>query len=406
MKKVLFAAALALGLFASCAKNDVTPVVNDNQKIAYQAVVGKTATKATSLTNTAGTAYPAEVSFGSAAFMHTESWGTETAKTAGTYIEKSEVKHNATGKYWSTDKTYYWPIDNVKLTFFSFSPWETLNGAANITAADGVTIGTADAPWDVDNNQTVDVMVADVAKDKKSNDGSATGTVNGTAETWTGVPTVFRHKLSQIVEFQIKTADDYIAAEDNGIQNPAVGDMHVYINSIKIKNVYTQGTFKSGIDVAGADGGAWTKTGTDKGYELVSGTGTANEVFYDANTYPTKLTVKNGNNAYLLVLPQAFSQNTGTNGAVADTDPQIEITYTVRQYYNAGTEDTPAGYKENPVTKYVSLYDIHATDHKWAMNKKITYQLTINLRGDKEIRWAPKTEDWVGETLGSSVTIQ
>ncbi len=387
MKKILFVV-FAFVLLASCAENDVTPILNDNQKIAFQAVVGKTATKEI----IDELVYPTDVAFGSAAFMHNGEWPA-TAATAGLYIKKSPVKYFET--YWSTadsesgnEVKYYWPIDGVYLTFFSFSPWAELcsDEITTIDNENGITIKN----WDVHANQTVDIMVADVAKGQTAN--TAANTASNTSE-WNGVPTIFRHKLSQVVKFEINTEDDYIAAEDNVNGDPAVGDMRVYINSIKIKNVCTKGTYKSGLDMTGVDGGTWEQSVNNvQDYELVTtSAANPNEIFYNE----TSFTVENNSNKYLLVLPQTFSSNTGDNGAVGDEDPQIEVVYTVRQYYNAGTEEgEEVGFKEKEVTKYVSLHDIHSEDHKWEMNKRITYKLTINLRGNKEIRWSPKVEIW------------
>ncbi len=427
MRKSIFLAAAALVMLAGCAKNDVTPVANDNQQITYQTVIGKTATKTLIDNPQTGTTqlYPTAQVFGTAAYIHEADWLADTNPgnaTAGIYIAESPVKYFTSG-YWSTvalnddgsvgttDVPYYWPVGAGKLTFFSYSPWgegangtdkKKLNEVTEISATDGVKI----TGWNVDENQTVDVMVADVAANLNDNNKDISG--------WKkGVSTVFRHKLSQIVGFVVSTKEDYIAATDN---TPVAGDMHVYVNSIKIKNVYTTGTYVSGKDVSSTQLGTWTTSGEKNGtgYELVSypntwtGDGesktltsvnTTKEITHTASDNENKFTVSyaptgGSNQNYLLVLPQKFTNN-------SDTDAQLEITYTVRQYYNS------SNYVDEEFTKSVDLHAVHTSspadadaDHQWLMNKMITYSIVIDVRGDNRIYWAPEVANWETQTLG------
>lgn len=370
-----------MAILAGCTRTEIRSIADEPQQITFRTVVGQQSTKALIPDAT----YPVAETFGSFAFFNKQG---ETFPTgASLYMPNSEVKktaHATTGKVWTTDIPYYWPKQG-SLTFFSYSPFNKLNTLTTCDATDGIKI----TGWDVDANQDVDVMVADV----KKNLTKATG--NGTKDNYTGVATAFRHKLSQIVGFKFKTDKNYAGGRaENGAK---AGDKYFYFTKIAINKVKHKGTYKSTIDVDGAHLGDWTpETSTTDYVWHESTTGT---FFNDAGTDSPAPA-----NGYILVLPQDFT-DPGT-GPGSDVE-NIEIKYTIRTYvkaYSGNADD----YTEEEVHVYAPLYSIHnattagAGDTKWHMNKKITYSFTVNL-DDDQIYWAPSVENWGTADFGFSI---
>ncbi len=403
MKKLLFIGLAASLLIAGCAKNEVDRISGEDRQIIFQAVTGTASTK--DLSATAGNTYPETVPFGTAAFFSKDTWATPAtgAADAGKFIEKSKVGFINAGQYWTTvdpdnsdaEIAYYWPLSGY-LTFFSFSPWETLNTAVEIDNTDGVKI----TDWDVDANQTADVMVADIANDLTDN--------NMEISPWKkGVNTVFRHKLAQVVGFEIKTKVDYLPTS-----TPAVGDMRVFINKITIKSVNYKGSYTSGIDATSPLAGTWAVTNdhaSKKTYEVfideyVSEADPGTEIFEDVTDAHGKFPVTNSGNSYLLVLPQTFVDGTidydgRTDSYSRNTEAEIELTYTVRQHYQADVTK----FIDTQMVQTADLYDVHSTlDHAWEMNKLYKYSLTLDLK-DSRIYWAPSIAEWDAPVFGEVI---
>ena len=201
MKNWIIVAAFASAILAGCTKNEVRVDMPD-QAISFTTAVGANSTKAM----IDDTAYPTDETFGTYAYyLPTGQTWSGNAGDAKLYIPQSEVKYttapSTSGYNWTTETLYYWPSAG-SLNFFSFSPW-SINTSVECNTTDGIEI----TGWDVDANQTVDVMVADVAADMTANE------ENGG---YKGVPTVFRHKLSQIVAFKFNTDKDYTNGNGDG----------------------------------------------------------------------------------------------------------------------------------------------------------------------------------------------
>ncbi len=284
MQARIIIASLALIVIAACTKNE-TMDVSEDRVISYNAIVNKPSTKV--LIN--GTEYKPEdnpTGFVSSAYMTGENF---VAGEAGLYINKNQVTYETSSGHWTTDTPYYWPKVNY-LTFFSYSPAVYyLNNVTTITPEDGVVI----QDWNVDQFQTVDIMVADRVTARQN-----------------PVSTVFRHKLAQIVGFSVKTEEI--------VHNPVqAGDLEIYLRSISV-SIYTQGTYTSGNDVRQEQPGKWTDKQDFKTY-----------LWWHSDT-GVKLTGDfqdmNSNYDYILVLPQEF---TGERSA-------ITIEYSLREYYADG----------------------------------------------------------------------
>lgn len=122
MKK-LFLAALAVVAIASCAKNEVAEIENNDQ-ITFQTVVGPN-TKAMINGAAYGTAAP---SFGTVAFYN-KAGDTFPTDDAQTYIPLSEVTWDLANNRWTTEAAYYWPKGGGTLSFFSYSPYKYQEGS-------------------------------------------------------------------------------------------------------------------------------------------------------------------------------------------------------------------------------------------------------------------------------------
>ena len=363
MKKVLFFALAAGVALVACTKNEVKPV-NVDQEITFQAVVDKAATKAGTFDN--GVTYPIDRPFGTFAFFYTTSGGY--TKDAPKYIDNAKVENTTSatsGEAWTTNPRYYWPKQGF-LTFMSYSPYDDLH--AIVTCAPTVdAMAEIKIPnWDVDAHQTVDIMIADRVDNL---------TANGSNAGYTGVPTVFRHKLAQIVKFSIKTKEDFGNLNSGA---PQAGSKLFFLKKIELQDIVTNGSFTSGVEPSSSHIGIWTPAASpaDKDYTWYNNT--ADPLVqggdYEFNTTAVALssgTIKT--NGYLLVRPQTFT---------ASDTKKIEITYVIRSYTSA------TAYSDETV---VQSFNIHSATPSWDINKKYSFTITVDLN---QIYWAPSVENW------------
>lgn len=390
MKKVLTAAILAVTTcaFIGCTKNEVRSISDNPQAVRFLPLNGKHSTKGM----VDGITYPTNIPFGTLAYyLPSGNWDANMAD-ATLYIPISKVVHNATSGNWEVDKKeYYWPKSG-SLTFFAYSPFAHEDGTLlavdkvyNTTHDDGIHI----LNYDVHAHQATDFMVADIAKDKKANES------NGG---YTGVPIVFRHKLSQIVGINFQTVitngnalveHDYSYGRSTNGPLQA-GDVVFKLKKVEVKNLYTVGDYVYSGTGAGSvanDGWANQVPESKETYHWFNKE-TSPEAF-DGNTtfnltYKTQDATRND---YLLILPQPLKTSAPTTPTPATTDPLIHIEYQVLTYSDATNHST-----EN-VSEDVYLYNIHNSANAIEMNKKITYNFKINLE-DRKIYWAPSVENW------------
>ena len=386
IKKFTLIALAACVALAACTKNEVKPVSTD-QKITFETAVYKASSKALISTPT----YPHAASFGTVAYR--ESSGNPK------YFGPEEVSYNSTQYYWSTATAYYWPVNDA-LTFMSYSPYkyqETAYMATPVNVTESYnTIKFAD--YNVQDHQDTDLMVADIKKAQKANTTQDGGT-------WQkGVPTIFHHKLSQIVAINFQTVDtqapntkhDYANGHtgESGSEYEA-GDQQFFLNEVSLCKTCFTGSYEYTYDDAtsAVTKDAWTKGSTlvDKTLWFTEPAAFPNAAgkFVGGEIHPqrTKNTGELADNKYILILPQKF--DTYAPGDES-TVPHLYIKYTVRTYYAAD------GYSDEEIETVVPLHDIHSTtDHTWAMNKKITY--TFNLTKQR-IYWDPQVVDWEPES--------
>lgn len=380
MKKFYLIALAACVALVACTKNEVRPVSTD-QEITFETAVYKASSKALISTNK----YPKSATFGTVAYRESNE---------EKYFGPEEVSYNSTKHYWSTATAYYWPVNDA-LTFMSYSPFkyqESAHSSTAITVTDSYN-QLAIYDYDVAAHQDTDLMVADIQKGKKANT-----TQDGGA--WQkGVPTVFHHKLSQIVAINFQTVDtqdpstkkDYANGHDGSSAKPYVaGDQQFFINEVSLKNTCFKGSYSYVYDDSTSPATTtetWTKAATTESSTLwftePSAYSNAAGKFIGGEIHPyrTDDTGAAATNNYILILPQTFEAYANKVDA-----PHIYIKYTVRTYYAAN------GYSDEVIEEFVPIYDIHPT---WAMNKKITYNFNLT---KQRIYWDPQVVNWDSES--------
>lgn len=342
MNKHIFYIAAACAALASCVKNEVRVNAPDKE-ITFQTV----STKA------GGAAFENDKHFFSYAYFleKDKHWNTANLRTdAKAYIDNAEISYKSGQNVWAATETYHWPKQG-SLTFFAWTddtddPKVGTGAAVSCAPTTGIKITN----YSVKENKNKDILVADIAKDKSSNE-SVTG------RDWSeGVPTVFRHALAK-VEFNVN-------------KKKAYENVTFRVKSITLNNVSTKGTFTQGSPT---EGWGWSGQNTPDDLTVFSST-TGMEVIKTAEPAPAKFNALNpGTGDYSIVLPQNF-------GATST----LTIVYDIITSYITGHPVTET------VTETKALKDIYKSD--WACKNKYILWITLGLN---EIYWDPSVEGWV-----------
>lgn len=347
MKKliVLFSAVAAL---AACSKNEVVPAVSgENVEISYKVAPR---TKA----DPDPKAFNADNVFASWAYYlpsgknWSDNW--DVRKDAKPYIGEEHVGSTISykGGVWKDQETsYYWPKGG-KLTFFAYSlnsntlrnqdHTDTFFYCENDENAYGIS-----GILNLEAHPNTDFLVADIATDK---------TTNESKYNFTGVPTLFKHRLSRI-KFAVKKKADYANAT-------------ITLNSItfnKLINGMTYTQFHKSGD------GFSEYMNTDKASR-------STQVYTQTNFEVAStefVSIPDANEVRYIYIPQDF-ENVTDESKIAT----IEVKYTVT-YKN--------GISEN-CTKTLNVKNIF---NSWEMGKRYTFNLIFSL---DEIKWAPAVGDW------------
>jgi hypothetical protein len=356
----------------SCAKIEQTGDVVADKQIRYDVVQDRSA-----VTKAAGV-YTTGQSFASNAWYLPDgkNWADDKAD-AQLYINRAEVSYdNANNSWYDKTKTYYWPKTG-SLTFFSISPHSVAESVV-LTKNYGFWI----SDWNVHNHQDADIMVSDIQTDKNANE---------TVGSFTGVPTVFRHKLAMIEGFTFNTFKNYAPGKSGDSYKD--NDRRFFITSVKINNVKQQGRFVSGSAPSSINIGQWqvSDASAENDYTWFSGN---EEIVYSSTAESLAANGLSGRENILL-LPQAFA-NPGTANVM--TVPHIEVKYVTYEYTN-----NSGSYKSHTTTARASLYDVlKSVGNRIDMNKKFTFNITINLDSNLII-WAPDQNDWTGNDFNISI---
>lgn len=357
MKKliVLFSAVAAL---AACSKNEMVPAVSgENVEISYKVAPR---TKADPQT------FDTKNVFASWAYYlpKDQSWETN-SKDAQIYIGKDGAE-GATISYgnnvWKDQTTsYYWPMGG-SLTFFAYSLNSDFLTNADQTDTHFTCMNHESqygifGSLNLDTHPNTDFLVADIAKDK---------TTNQNVYNFNGVPTLFKHKLSR-VKFAVKKKSDYPGAT-------------ITLNSITFKNLVNVMTYAQYLKVDEANGFTpdyiFDETGASRSDQKY--TTTDFEVKSSAEFVP----VPNSNEVRYIYIPQDFKNVTETEKIAT-----IEVKYTVTD---------KMGNSKN-FTKILKVKDIF---NSWEIGKRYTFNLSFAL---DEINWAPAVGDWEDVTKNIDV---
>ena len=315
MKKYFFILAAAAAL-AACAKNEVTPVLsNENTEIAYNV-----APKTKALDPDKQEKFATGNVFASWAFYlpkdHT--WAADKA-TSQPYIVNSKISHK-NGIWKDQTKSYYWPKDGGSLTFLAYSLNKenlTLAGEHSEFTCDNA--GGVQGHIELMDNKNTDFLVAEIAADK---------TANENQYVFNGVPTLFKHKLSRVA-CTVKKAADY-------------ADKKFELKEINFLKVATYGSY-----------------GQIPNDKFTAGTATNDQIYTAATQEITTTAAAVAAEDVVIYMPQTF----------ADATAQIQVKYTVTTTVGTGSV------VENCVKEF-SIKDKFA---EWAMGKKYTFNITFAL---------------------------
>lgn len=322
MKKALFLTLMASVAFAACTSDEslVPP-----QEIDFQVA------KYLSTSRAENSAFDEESSFGT--------------YSSGLTIDMSNTQISKVDNVWKAGTPYYWPTGGNPVNFISYAPYKetspfVVNAANGTITATDYTVGTDD------------LMIADYAVGLTSANYNVD---NVTGNSYSGVPTLFRHALANI-SFQFKnanTTDFTYTVKSITVHSYKEGDL----------SLTATGTVSDLMQTWG-----WpTVWSTPSSYTTTTFTVPTNAV--TANLEDSK-------SSEAFVLPQTFV-NTG--------DIQKVVIVVVE------TNKVNSSTVERTLTK--NFYDI--TDHTaWEINKKIVYNITFNPTFDLEIHFDPAVAAW------------
>lgn len=387
MKRSILLAAAAIAALAGCSKVEVKSVDEAPARISWNAVVGKHSTKAP----VEGTTFSTGHSFKTFAFYNAN--GTAWPTGASLYIDNQEVSYHAgavapfVANSWHTVTANYWPRQG-SLTFFSYSFANkpvSFAGTLTCTAADGLKLEGYDV--NATGNKNSDFMVADIKVDQRQNTTNAAGAEKG-------VPTIFRHALTQIVGFNVETKDDYKGA------TLAAGSKVIEVKSIKIVNADSKGDYTM-TNNAVTRTESWGNRSDSKTYEYTPVAGksealntTAAELVNEQKIFlPQNFTASGYTyTAGTSLLQKSLERQTPAYKAAVAAVGHIELNYTIKTYTDA------TNFSEEEVTELIALEEIG----NWGINKKITYNIKIDLSSNI-IYWDPTVVAWDEEN--QTVTI-
>ena len=350
MNKIIWISAAVLSV-AACAKNEVISLNSgENQEITFN-VAPKTKADPDGHGHTE---FGKDNVFASWAYYLPKgsTWDANSA-SAKEYISNAKISYKITDNAWKADKSYYWPKDGGRLTFFAYSLNRdnlTLEGEnSNFTCNPVAGISGA---INMHDNPNTDFLVAEIAKDR---------TENVKTHFTEGVPTLFRHKLSSIV-FKVEAGPyDRTSFKLKSIQFKNIGCFGSY-NQVPE-------TFSRGVQSV-----------LYNPYYSESEEGQEQEI-------TTTLTeVDKGSVKNWIFVPQRFDDETG----------EIEVVYEII------TEVATDKFVTQTVPKTIKLKELFPTKYDnsdpqkvigggWEMGKKYTINLTFTL---DEILWDPAVQDW------------
>ncbi|MBQ7575382.1 MAG: hypothetical protein IJT26_02505 [Bacteroidales bacterium] len=367
MKKYILLAVAALTLSAACTKVET---VAPDQKIAFDVVNYATQTRA----NTVFAEEWANASF------FTNAWYYPTPNdNPQPYMDNVEIK--LTEGAWQPDEAYYWPRTGL-INFFSYASKKPLSN--NYLTAGNGTFTINEYTVTADDN----IMIADAVYNAGKNDHNADGALVVTGDNQTnnykGVPTLFRHLLSQIsVNVQLKTAQEI----------KGTNAFEATLTGATIKNVANVGSLALTAGTTQATGlatAAWTPAsdGTQVGWTLPASTVSTENITLEVHNTVLKINAdtKESENVNLLnnrtVLPQALTAG----------DPATATVVALEIAFQLVTKHGDTAYATENVTLTANLRSEAVAS--WNMNQRIVYNVTIDPVGEV-ITFDPAVAAWV-----------
>lgn len=363
MKRIVLPAAISLAVLASCTKNEPAPSVTEQQEITFASPVMSPATKAA--TEIADN-FPTNKDF--AVFAHYYESGYTNFSGGKQYMNNVQVTYGATpGTYgsWGSDPAYYWP-KRGSLTFAAYAPYMSTGATYDASGIHFSDYKIADSA----ENQ-VDLLFSERAYDQTSADQIDKNPY------YYGVQINFQHALSSI-KFKV--------AMDSNLASSTL-EYEFVVTGIKVLKAYSQGDFNQKLTdgkdekTPEAASGDWTdyKSVVEEYVAYSDATGIS---LTDA---VAKETVSGTNATNLILLPQPMKHGSATD---ASDEIEVQVTYKMRH------KEMVDGEYINTVSK-VSL-NSSASVKEWLRGKRYVYTLTLGL---DEIRFAPKVEPWVEQTV-------
>ena len=364
MKKYFIIAVAAVAAMAACSKVEANLDNAPGKKITFQAAPYTVQTKA----DTYKSLFDENItSFKCKAFLHAAGYTTQTQNMFGTGENITPYKTDGSAataednvSYWAPSHDYYWPKDAT--SYVNFVAWYDKKGTAPTTATE------TSLSW---SNYTVlttdNLLFADEAWHYKEN---PTNTAQYTSDAvLTGVPMLFHHALAQLcIQAKVKTATDG--------KTPA-HTWDVTLTNISLVGVYNTGTLNlTNTEPTGttpatqAWSGSWTP-----------GTSTTSVAMSDVTTPLTTTFVD------VLAMQNVLPQ-TVTDAVKLNFNYNISYKYNGAEYAH---EKIAASVKLNAITNAIS---------SWDMNKKITYQITID-PVTTTIKIDPAVVEWETQAGGS-----
>ena len=178
-------------------------------------------------------------------------------------------------------------------------------------------------------NKNSDFMVADIKAGQKQN-------TTNEARAEKGVPTIFRHALTQIVGFNVETKDDYKGA------TLAAGSKVIEVKSIKIFNAYCKGDYTMTNDAATRTE-KWRNQSESQTYVYTPVVGksealntTAAELVNDQKIFlPQDFAGSGYTYTGTSLLEKSLERQTPTYKAAVAAVGHIELNYTIKTYTDA-----------------------------------------------------------------------
>ena len=347
MKKYIIIVAAAIAAMA-CSK--VENIDTPAKKITFEAASYVPQTKANVSVISEFTSFKCK------AFLHAAGYTSETQTIFGD-AETITPDNTTNPSVWSPSHDYYWPKDPT--SYINFIAWHDAKGTAPTTATE-TSLSWSNYEVLADDN----LLYADEAWRYKSNDNDPDYHMDSVTE---GVPMLFHHALAQLcIKANVTKASEGNTSWD------------VTLEDISLAGVYNHGTLTlTNSDPSANQTKAWT------GSWATSGQTTA-IAMDDVDTPLTTSLIEVL--SMQKVLPQAVTSNVVLN-----------FKYNISYKYS-GTE-----YAHEKITAAVNLNSITGAIANWEMNKKITYNITINPE-TTVIKIDPAMEDWV-EVAGGSASL-